>query len=380
MATLREVTTRFKFETDEAGVRKFNSRIGAMKRSLGKFAKLGLLGLGVSAFTGFNSMVQSAEQARFSLRRLVGTNFKPLRKKFHQIQDEIRKVSNGIAGGFVIETDFDVSAVNFFSVLNRGKREMSDFIKIFRFANKESELTGKNVVQIVDTIQSAIQGGSLEGLLSLPNFDIFKKQFEEFILGEINPNEPGGRATIEQRRTRILEILSKAQVEQNASLKKLTPALTASRETGSLLKDTLIDLGSTMRNLLAPVLLKLNDFLKLVNGRLIQFTKGDGVKDVRSLIIGAITGFNTPVDNKTIEERERVKALSFFEGVEHFKKQREAFLSKGKQTTTLTIHNSILIQRKEDEGLAKIISNAIKSKFDEAKDNLIRTEDNRLNN
>ena len=257
MPVLREVVTRFKFETDEQAARKVDQRVNKMKRGIGGIGKLLGVTLGIAGAKALFSFGQGATRAEFSLKNLAGVEFAPLRKNMNKIRDDLNLIREG-AGAIFRERDFDIAAAGFVRTFGAGRKELELFDQIFRSAAKQSAITGKNVVELVQQLTQAISSGDFSSLLELPGIDqAFVKRLEDinelFNLGEI-----GGQSAIRQRSRALSEALKLVTDQQNKSLKEVPGQLLLADQAAKKAQDSTERLAESLNRTLIPVMEKLN--------------------------------------------------------------------------------------------------------------------------
>lgn len=266
MAILRELVTRFKFETDTKGIKQFNSNLGGMRASLGKFAAV--LGIGLGAKEIFD-VSQNALQAQTNLKRFAGTNFSALRQQFRETTRELNILRAG-TGNLATRKEFDLAAGNFIRTFGQGQNKLQQFREIWSFAARQSALTNQNANDIVTTIQQGIQGGGFGALLDIPGFDQFRQKMLEFQQEILDPKEPSQQIALERRFQTFIQIMRQARQEQEASLQSrdlLPEQLIQTNLLGKQTSETFADLGQSIKEALIPPFQKLNELLGEINKR-----------------------------------------------------------------------------------------------------------------
>lgn len=260
MPVLREVITRFKFETDEQAARKVDQRVNKMKRGISGIGKVLGIGLGAAGAKALFSFGQTGERAEHVLRNLVGVDFKPLEQSMIKIRNELNLLQEG-AGNVFAPRDFNIAAAGFFRTFKQGRKEIELFDKIFKSAAIQSGNTGENVAQLVQQLTQAVSGGDFSALLKLPGIDqSFVKRIEDineiFNLGEI-----GGQAVIKRRMQALSDVLTKTNREQLNSIKSIPPQLLKMQAAEKKLQTGTEDLAVTFNKALIPAMEKLNKVL-----------------------------------------------------------------------------------------------------------------------
>jgi len=362
---LRDLVTRFSFETDESGIAKYNNKLAGMRKGLGRF--LGLLGVGLGAKELFD-VGQNAKQAEFNLRRFVGTDFTKLRQQFFQTQKDINKLREG-AGDLIIRKDFDLAAGKFFQTFGRGQKQMEDFSKFWDFAAKQSALTGQNVNSIFEQLQSGVRGGDFGSLLNIPGIDVFRKQLLEFQNQVLDPNEPGGRIAIQNRMRTFFRIIQQARAEQDKSLTELPAGILESRKTVTEFREAFEKLGKTVNELLVPALQQLNKLLEIMN-------KGFGFAEkntdsIKSGVGRFFEGFDPVYLASQIDPIYRVKQLrDAISGTGQFEQSNRP--SAGSQ---INMTNNFTVYTNDSEDAANKVLQKLDQKYKDAAKAIPKTED-----
>lgn len=269
---LRDVVTRFRFDVDESGVRRFNSSMGSMRGGLRQLAGLFGVTLGIGGAAAVGKMGNSAERAEFQLRRLAGSDFSKFRNVLREVQHELDSIRGG-ASAIIRPKQFDEAAAGFTRVFGSGKPQMEAFQRIFSFAAKQAVLTGREVTEITKAIQDAVATGGFEELLDLPGFSQFRKQLLEFQQQAMDPGEPGGQVAMANRMRAVTRIIGESTAQQNKDLKLVPEQLLRADAAGNKMQETLEKLGDTLMKSLVPALEKLTKLLDYVIDRFVDVDK-----------------------------------------------------------------------------------------------------------
>lgn len=246
---LRNLVTRFSFETDQRGVEKFNKTLSGMRSGLKGF--LGALGIGIGAREIYN-LGKTTQQAASDLQRLAGTDFGKFQAQLSRIRYELNTIRRG-AGGLVRRKVFNTLATDFVREFGTGPKQIDTFKKLFEAAALQSGVSGKSVAELFSGYMETLKGGGLDSLRGLPGFNINKQKQLEFILNTTNPGEPGGAIGREQRRKMLLDVLSTAKGAQEQNLKKLNPSLFNMALLARRTQDSADQLSEAANNAAAPV-------------------------------------------------------------------------------------------------------------------------------
>jgi len=304
MPVLREVVTRFKFETDEQATRKVDQRVNKMKRGISGIGKALGLAVGIAGAKALFSFGQSATRAEFTLKNLAGIEFTPLRKSMNKIREDLDLIREG-AGAIFRERDFDMAAAGFVRTFGAGRKELELFDQIFRSAAKQSAVTGQNVVELVQQLTQAVSGGDFSALLNLPGIDqAFVKRTEDinelFNLGEI-----GGQSAINQRTRALVDALKLVSDQQDKSLKEVPAQLLLADRAAKKAQDSTEKLAESLNRTLIPVMQKLNQVLD----HFVTTVQNVDQRGITGTIIDAV-GLK-PMDDffKDLRRKTNIKAL-----------------------------------------------------------------------
>ena len=257
MPVLREVVTRFKFETDEQAARKVDQRVNKMKRGISGIGKVLGVALGIAGAKALFSFGQGATRAEFTLKNLAGIEFAPLRQSMNRIRNDLDLIRKG-AGAIFRERDFDIAAAGFVRTFGAGRKQLELFDQIFRSAAKQSAITGQNVAELVQQLTQAITSGDFSALLELPGIDqSFVKRLEDinelFNLGEI-----GGQSAIRRRSEALANALEMVTDRQDKSLKNVPAQLLLADRAAKKTQDSTERFAESLNRTLIPVMEKLN--------------------------------------------------------------------------------------------------------------------------
>lgn len=220
MPVLREVVTRFKFETDEQAARKVDQRVNKMKRGISGIGKVLGLSLGIAGAKALFNFGQSGTRAKLVLDNLAGTKFEPLRKSMLKIKEDLNALKKG-AGEIFTEREFNIAASGFIRTFDSSAEKLKLFDQIFRSAAKQSGITKQNVVELVQQFTSAVSSGDFSALLDFPGIDQAFVKRQEFINELSNLGPLFEESVINRRGLALFDILEKQRGQQNKALDKI---------------------------------------------------------------------------------------------------------------------------------------------------------------
>ncbi len=245
---LRELITRFGFEVSKKDVNKYESTVkGLTKRAL-KFAAI--FG-GAFSLKGLINAGLSAEQAEFNLRRLAGVDFSKFKNSIAEIRQDINSINQG-AGDLFTDKNAFIAASNFIEEFGSGEDSLKTFNKLLSFSARISAATGKNVNEMMASLQQGIVGGNFDFLKKLPEFN----QVSVNTINELNkifdPKEFGGQIGIEQKIRKLLEIINSVQDRQDQTLRQLPDTLLKARLAEKSFENTLDKSGKSFNKVIVP--------------------------------------------------------------------------------------------------------------------------------
>lgn len=268
MAVLREVITRFKFETDRAGARKVNRNITQMKRGVRGLTKLFGVTLGVATVRSLFKMGVSLDQARFNMQRFAGIDTTRMKQQFESIQASMNNIRKG-AGGVLRLRDFFKSGAQFFQTFGKGEKQTKDFRRTFEFAAKLSAITGRNVHEIFQQITEGLEGGDFS-ILAEAGFKKSDIQRIQDLLSEIDPGEFGGDIARQMKLRKFLTEVAKSSGRINKDLSAVPDAVLKANKAAETFKDTIDKLAKLFTDQLVPAIENLNTGLSTLN-KLLDF-------------------------------------------------------------------------------------------------------------
>ena len=204
MATVRQLTTRFSFETDRSGVRRFNKAITGMKR--------GIVGLG--AAIGATKIVKSF--------LTLGSNVEDAVAKVRRFTDEVRFTKNNAVAltgamaeswkdvsdaipGKVIMSDFLNGFFDFKQFIKGGT--LQQFNKLFVAAGRIAKISGRPVAEVFAELREAAKSGDLSDLQKvLKGVDVSDVAMANFVK-QLRAVDPTGVATISDRISGFFKVL-----------------------------------------------------------------------------------------------------------------------------------------------------------------------------
>lgn len=186
MATIRQLTTRFNFETDTRGVQNFRNTLGGMKKTvLGVAAALGAGVAGkavVQLGTGLESAAVAAGRFNDEIKLTDGSV-----RLTGEMADAWDRVQENIPGR-VNMAPFLRSFIQFRQLLK--DRPIDEFNTLFETAGRLAVITGDNVESTFERLTKAATSGDFQPLQEIfPNFDTLDKSMQGFIqrLLEVDP-------------------------------------------------------------------------------------------------------------------------------------------------------------------------------------------------
>ncbi len=210
MATLRQVTTRFKFETDKRGLSELREGINGAKRALlGMASALALGAIGGALVKAGNDLQRAAILARQFTDEVVRLDSGAI-KLTGQLAEAWERVQAAIPGQETM-TEFLNAFVKFRQSFKDAPLE--NFETLFEAAGALARISGKPISETFDALHQAIISGDFDALVAfLPEFDQMDANMQSFVKSLIEV-DPSNVQTVGQRLSFILSLLRLANPE-----------------------------------------------------------------------------------------------------------------------------------------------------------------------
>ncbi len=269
MPVVRQLTTRFAFETDRRGIKNFQDTVGGMRRALiaaaGAFGAGKILSAAAKAGSSLNLLAARAQQFTDDIVRLDDGTVKIV----GDLGEAFERVKRNIPG---VETtrDFLQAFIDFKQDFPAGT--IAQFEAMFEAAGLIAKINGKPLIDVFSAIQGAVESGDFQAISNMvAGFGLSEAAMENFVrnLQEVDPT---GVATVEQRLRGIVEVLKEAI----PGLKKTAEEI--QETTSSAQWDTLMsNIKATfdfVSSKLEPAMVKL---AKATNAYFEEWTRGEGI-------------------------------------------------------------------------------------------------------
>jgi len=221
MPVLRELITRFSFETNKADVKKFESTIGGMKGSLTKLAAVFGVSLGGKAL--FNMGV-SLKQSEENLRLFAGVNLDNVNNNLDLMQQRLGNIQDG-AENIIRRKTLNVLATSFIKEFGSANEEVKLLTELLEAAALQKLATGADISETFAGLLTGVRTGGLGAFVDLPGFDLERKREREFKLAVQDPGDPTGKIGQAQRQQEVSNILKSLMQELRAAAFAVSPEL-----------------------------------------------------------------------------------------------------------------------------------------------------------
>ena len=233
MPVLRNLVSRFSFETDKKSVNEYHKTIGGMK---GAAVKLGsALGLSLGAKSLFN-LGLSAKQASADIKRLAGTNLDVFNDKINQMKLRLDEAQAGVSN-LLKKRTIDTLGAGFIENFGAGSESIEQFVGMLEVATRQSALTGKSIEETFSGIQQFIISGEAAGLKGIGDITLRQQKVLEARAGAIDPQEFGTQAGRALRAEMLSNVLKQTSDEQIKQLKNMDKSLLQLRESQKFVED-----------------------------------------------------------------------------------------------------------------------------------------------
>ena len=259
MATIRQLTTRFNFETDTQGVQNFRNTMSGMKKTI-----LGVFAAGAGAAVVAGKFGVGLEEAAVSASRLTDeiSLLEGTVKLTGDLADSFDQVKESIPGRVNLAS-FLRSFTSFKLLLK--EQPLADFNTLFETAGRIAVIQGGNIEDSFDKIIKAATSGQFQPLQEIfPGFDLLDKNMQGFIqrLLEVDPtNVNNVRISLD----RFLEIVRENESELADFAKTVNEATAVGqlRELGRNMKEVGAILGLNLAKPMREALKVVNEYFDL---------------------------------------------------------------------------------------------------------------------
>ncbi len=299
MATVRQLTTRFKFETDKKGLSEFREGILGAKTAIAGLA--GALGLGtiggalIKVGSDLNRAAILAQQFTEDVRRLDSGAI----ELTGELADAWERVQAAIPGRETMREFLD-AFVTFRQTFKDAPLEQ--FETLFEAAGLIARITGTPLADTFDALHQAVVQGDFDALVKfLPEFDQLDANMQSFVRGLIEV-DPTRVQTVQQRLQFITEILDKAN-PQLAKTAELMVETTAEGQWDNLINNIRVTaelLSGPFNNAITKLLAPVNDFFDAWI---------DGGFTLRSFIDAFKFAFDVEIPNAVIRSLVGIRAF-----------------------------------------------------------------------
>lgn len=344
MPVLRELISRFSFETDKKSVNNYHKTMGGMQKSAIKLGSILGLSLGGKALFGLGV---SAKQAEEDLKRLAGTQLETLNNELFVMKQRLDNVQDG-ASNILRQKTINVLASNFIKDFGNANKEITQFTKLLEVAALQSTITGTSVEEVFTGLVAAIKTGDFSALVGVGGFDLKRQKITEDIIAAKDPKEIGGQFGRDIRTEALFSVIDNNLQEQRKQAANVSRELVALKITSTAVKDKTDELA--------------------------EATTVAGLKTAEAL-------FNSAKENKeALDKGEKsffdVAKEGFFslfsQGVDNIKERRGINSQKVEINMPTTIHVN---EATDAEGVVKIFNQQSSKQLGEARRQIIRSED-----
>lgn len=308
---LREVKTRFTFESDREGVQRARRVIVGLRSSLVALGAVLGVGLGGKALTDLGL---SAEQASERLRGATNAfDSKKIITAIGEVQTEFDNLNKTFqAGQLFTPAEGELLGAAFFENFEEVTTQNIDQFKVLLGgAITESVRTGEAVNKIFVNMLENAKAGSIEALRGLP--EVTEKAVRAFAASTaafVDPIDPFGGAQLEINMKRVIDVLRNARPASEAFVASASKELITFRTTGAEARETFQDLGTQIVKALTPGLDVIRDIFKQINDGIpvvdalatafgkVELFGGDRPTDVADESIAKVTA--TPFGKKVL--------------------------------------------------------------------------------
>lgn len=268
MATVRQLTTRFQFQTDRRGIDDFKKNLSGMTKAIAAVAAAIGTGFVVKMAAMGSALNDAAVRASFFtddfVRMADGTV-----KVVGEMADVWERVQEAIPGRVQLD-DFINAFATFKQLFKEGTLE--DFESLFEAAGLIAKITGEDVFDSFKRLSDAAASGEFRPIREIfPNFDVLDEAAQRFIqsLVKVDPTNVNNVML-------DFEAILRLAREAPAILRPVAKEMVETTSTGQWreLKENIEATAKVMRAQLEP---SITAALKATNGLFKEWVKGEGI-------------------------------------------------------------------------------------------------------
>lgn len=345
MPILRELISRFSFETDKKSVSEYNKQISGMQRSAIKLGSILGVSLGGKALFG---MGVSALQAEENLKRLTtDIEFDTLNTHLSVMKERLDNIQEG-SSNILREKTINVLASSFIKDFGAANKEIETFTSLLESAALQATITGVSVEEIFTSLVDAIKTGDFSGIVGIGGIDLRQQKIVEAVTAAKDPQELGGQIGRDIRTQAVLEMLGENITEQRRQAANISRELVSLKIATQSVKDSTDSVSET--------------------------AAAAGIQAAEAAFNAAKqTTEAVSKDERPVSEAIKGGLLDLFNlGVERIKQRREARNNNVEVNMPTTIN---VYEATDIEGIKRIVESEDDRRIDEARRQMIRTED-----
>ncbi len=363
MAVLRELVSRFSFETDKKSVANYNKTIGGMKSSAKGLA--GILGVGFGAKGMFGLGVQ-ALTAEENLKKVAGVDFNKVGSSVDILRNKLNGIREGV-GDLIKDKEVNVLAAGYIKNFDSSSESLSNFIRLLESATIESAVTRKSISEIFSGFQGAVTGGDIVGgLLGVGELNLRDVSVISDILELIDAKEIGGEIGRQQKLNEVLKTLSSVKQKQIKQLQGVSNEFLEIQVMEKELSKFADDVSETATVYAVKTASALLDALKLLPENIKKVDR-IGVGEEETGNLENIFGIFNESGRKRLKER-----LNDFNPFESRKEIKDGLKNGGAKVDIKTTFNINGVQNPKE--ISEIINKDFSSIVEDASNQIIRQE------
>lgn len=265
--TLRELVTRFGFETDKGGVDRFNQTIGGMKKQIVGLAGALGVGLGGRELLRFGTDAKQTEVAFKSAVSGIDGGLERVTRSIDKLLGKGDFLGElGKLGEIVTPQQGQAIAASFFGAFEDvSDKTLGTFETFLRAAVTLAAQTGGEVTDTFSAIFQAAREGVIDPLQALPGITAETSRQFQFITGLLGQIDPTNVAQLRVNMGRVREEIEKVLPDVEKFVQQNATDLLAAREASAKLQESMQTLGAKAVKALEEPLDILSQFVGKLN-------------------------------------------------------------------------------------------------------------------
>jgi len=364
MPVLRELVSRFSFDVDKKSVKNYDATIGGMKKSALKLGAALGLSLGGKALFQAGTQALTAEE---NLKRIAGTKFSLLESNLDSVRVKLDSIRQG-AGSILTDKTFQMLGADFFKSFDISNKTIKQFTTLLESASVQAISTKGSISEIFSGLQAAIETGDVGAIKDIGGFNLAQVKFLQAQLAQIDAGEFAQDISMKKRGEVVTNLLKKLRPAQEKQLKAIGGEffdIQVAQKTVDQFTEQASEAVTSW--LVRKSASSIDIYKRLFEGDI----KGIS-RDVGRQIMSVL-----PTDEEEIrKEKPKEKTNSLLNYLRQQQAVDKTAREQSKRNVEINMNTTIHVNEATDAaGVAKIVKSEDQRRLQEAREQLIKSED-----